>query len=195
MWPHLYRLRNCYSFWDFLSFIKWSFLKIQFKWVIDDGKGDLKTGEMGNEQIKYSVWMRISLNSMWTRQVDPHQPDFSYLLLGPSCLSSSALSLSPVTHWIPFFSCQVTLICPIQYTVTLSHSYIHYLTLPSLSAFHFSSFSTVDVRQRLISAVKSLRWVSVTVLFLVMIALPEAFPMGVSISWTFFLDFYCICQV
>lgn len=35
----------------------------------------------------------------------------------------------------------------------------------------------------------SLRWVSVTVLFLVRIALPEAFPMGVSISWTFFPDF------
>lgn len=27
------------------------------------------------------------------------------------------------------------------------------------------------------------------------IALPEAFPMGVSISWTFFLDLYCIYQV
>ncbi len=110
-----------FSTMTFNSFIKWSFLKIQFKWVIDDGKGDLKTGEMGNEQINYSVWMRISLNSMWTRQVDTHSQIFQISCLGPAVflLLLSVFHLS-LTEYLSFL---VRSLWSAQYS-TLWHSHI-----------------------------------------------------------------------
>ncbi len=156
----------------FNSFIKLSFLKIKFKWALDDGKGNLKTGEMGNEQIKYSVSMRISLNSMWTSRPTPTRFSRSLALAQLSfffCFQSFTTCHSLNTFL--FLSGHSDLPSTVvAVTMTLSHSNIHYLTCPHSLPFYFSSFSTVDVRQRFIRFISfqvSLLWVSVTVLFLV----------------------------
>lgn len=193
MRPHLYHLIG----WRWLSTVLLNhfFLKITFRWALDDGKVNLnvKTGEVGHDRMKCSVSMWISLNSIWTCWPTPTRFFRSFALAQLSlffCLQSFTTCHSPNTFL--FLSGHSDLSnTVVAVTVTLSHSNIYYLTLHTISAFLFPFLSSISF----------LLWSVFLVglgdcaLFSDRIALPEAIPMGIFMSRTFFLDFYCIYQV